>query len=108
MSGVPEFLILRLLARHDRYGYELSRAIRLLSADALVLGDGVLYPALHSLEARGYVRTTRRVVRGRPRIYYSLRPAGRRRLDLLTVQWRRISEGVENVIGGEAHDSAPA
>jgi len=103
MSGVPELLVLQLLASREMYGYELARAIRTLTADAVALGESVLYPALHLLEQRGLVRGRRRAVGGRTRVYYTITGKGRRRLEHLTTHWRRIAGGVESVLAGARH-----
>jgi len=103
MSGVPELMILQLLARNEMYGYELARTIRTLTTDAVSVGESVLYPALHALERRGLVRGRRRAVAGRTRVYYSITPKGARRLAHLASHWRRISEGVEAVMRGARH-----
>ena len=103
MSGVPELLVLRLLAAREMYGYELARVIRLATSEAIALGEGVLYPALHTLEQRGYLKTSRRAVEGRTRIYYALTAQGRRRYAQLAEDWRRIATGVESILSG-AHD----
>jgi len=58
----------------------------------------VLYPALHVLEERGFLRTRRRTVSGRTRVYYQITPAGQRRLDALGEEWRRIAGGVQSVL----------
>ena len=100
MGGVPELLILKLLSRGEMYGYELAKAVQAASAEALSLGEGVLYPALHVLEAGGALRARRRVVDGRTRIYYSLTDKGRRRLAALSDRWRRVAGAVEAVMGG--------
>ncbi len=104
MSGVPELVVLRLLAQREMYGYEIARTLRVLSADALSLGEGVLYPALHALEARGLLCSRPRQVEGRTRIYYQLTSRGRRRLERLTANWRRMSEGVDRILGARAHE----
>jgi PadR family transcriptional regulator PadR len=103
MSGVPELMILQLLARNEMYGYELARTIRTLTTDAISVGESVLYPVLHGLEQRGLVRGRRRSVAGRTRIYYSITQKGARRLAALTSRWQRITEGVEAVLQGARH-----
>ena len=103
MSGVPELVLLRLLAQRQMYGYDIARALKLLSHETLSLGEGVLYPALHALEARGLLRSRSRQVDGRTRIYYQATPKGCRRLERLTANWRRMSEGVERILGAH-HD----
>ena len=101
MSGISELLLLNLLAEREMYGYELARAIRLTTKDAISVGEGVLYPALHTLERRGWLRGRRRVVGGRTRVYYSLTPAGRRRLGTMNQEWHRIAGGVQAALGGD-------
>jgi PadR family transcriptional regulator PadR len=103
MSGVPELLVLQLLASREMYGYELARSIRLLTTDAVSIGESVLYPALHLLEKRGLVKGKRRPVEGRTRVYYAITSKGRRRLEHLTEHWRRIAGGVEAVLAGARH-----
>ncbi len=103
MSGVPELLVLQLLATREMYGYELARSIRVLTSDAVSVGESVLYPALHSLEQRGLIKGRRRTVEGRTRVYYTITAKGRRRLEHVTDQWRRISSGVEAVLAGARH-----
>lgn len=104
MSGVPELVVLRLLAHREMYGYEIARALKLATHGALDLGEGVLYPALHALEARGLLRARSRRVDGRTRIYYAVTPRGRRRLERLIENWRRVSAGVELILGATSHE----
>jgi PadR family transcriptional regulator PadR len=100
ISGVPELLLLQLLARRSMYGYELAQQVRLASRQTLEFGESVLYPALHSLEQRRLLRTRERTVDGRARIYYEPTARGRKRLAGLTAEWRRISRGVNAVLAG--------
>jgi PadR family transcriptional regulator PadR len=103
MSGVPALIVLRLLSEREMYGYEIARSIKLATHDALSLGEGVLYPALHALESRGLLRARSRRADGRMRIYYSLTARGKRRLAHLTEDWRRMSRSVDSLLGGAAH-----
>jgi len=95
MSGISELLLLRLLSERQMYGYELARAIRAATRQAISVGEGVLYPALHSLERRGWLKARRCTVNGRTRVYYALTRAGLRHLKRITQEWRRISGGVD-------------
>jgi PadR family transcriptional regulator PadR len=95
MSGISELLLLRLLAERQMYGYELARAIRTTTRQAISVGEGVLYPVLHSLERRGWLKARRCTVNGRTRVYYALTRAGLRHLKKITQEWRRISGGVD-------------
>lgn len=103
MSGVPELLLLRLLQRREMYGYELVRSIREVTDDAISIGEGVVYPALHSLERSGALKSRRKAVGGRTRVYYSLTAKGRKRLKQLAEDWRRVQGGVATVLGSPAH-----
>ncbi len=102
MSGVPELLLLQLLERQEMYGYELVRSIRQATGEAISLGEGVIYPVLHSLEKNGALKSRRKPVGGRTRVYYSLTRKGRDRLDKLQNDWRRIRGGVETALAGHA------
>jgi PadR family transcriptional regulator len=103
-SGVPELLLLRLLAAHEMYGYELARAVRTVTRDAIAIGENVLYPALHALEAQHLLRSRRRSVDGRTRVYYTITNAGRRRLGALTRRWRRVAVGVQAALAGPRYE----
>ncbi len=103
MSGVPELLVLRLLARQEMYGYELVKAVRVVTGEAIALGEGVIYPALHSLEKNGALTATRKPVNGRTRVYYCVTPKGQLRLDRLTEEWDRVSSGVRSALGQAGH-----
>jgi PadR family transcriptional regulator, regulatory protein PadR len=103
MSGVPELLVLRLLVAREMYGYEIARSIKIVTHEALSLGEGVLYPALHALEARRLLRSKLRRVEGRARIYYSLTARGKAHLARLTTDWERMRQGVDSILGSPQH-----
>jgi len=99
MSGVPELLVLRLLARKEMYGYEIVKDVQVVTQDAIKLGEGVIYPVLHGLEKNGSLVARRKPVNGRTRVYYSLTPVGQTRLVRLSQEWERISNGIESALG---------
>lgn len=103
MSGVPELLLLRLLDQREMYGYELVRSIRDITDEAISLGEGVIYPALHTLERNGALKSRRKPVGGRTRVYYSLTGKGRTRLATLSGEWRRIQNGIESALESPAN-----
>ena len=103
MSGVPELLLLRLLESREMYGYELVRSIREVTGEAISLGEGVIYPVLHSLERTGSLKARRKPVGGRTRVYYALTRQGRGRLADLQDDWRRIQGGIETALEGPGH-----
>lgn len=103
LNGVPELLVLRLLLGREMYGYELVQAIRVATGEAISMGEGVVYPALHALERDGALSSRRQTVAGRSRIYYRLTPAGERRLGEITTTWERITGAVRQVLEGPHH-----
>jgi len=103
MSGISELLLLRLLAERQMYGYELARAIRSTTRQAISVGEGVLYPVLHTLERRGWLKARRCTVNGRTRVYYALTGGGQRHLQKITQEWRRISGGVNAALLDPRH-----
>ena len=103
MSGVPELLLLRLLEQREMYGYELVRSIKSVTEDAISLGEGVIYPVLHGLERNGSLKSRRKAVGGRTRVYYSLTGKGGQRLEKLQDDWRRIQGGITTALDVPAH-----
>ena len=103
MSGVPELLLLRLLKEREMYGYELVRSIRASTGEAISLGEGVIYPVLHSLERNGSLKARRKAVGGRTRVYYSVTKKGRDRLARLQDDWHRIQDGVRAALENPSH-----
>jgi PadR family transcriptional regulator PadR len=103
MSGVPELLVLQLLARREMYGYEIVKAVRMVTGEAISLGEGVIYPVLHGLEKNGALKARRKAVNGRTRVYYTVTPKGRRRFERLSGEWDRVSTGIESALGEPEH-----
>jgi PadR family transcriptional regulator PadR len=101
LNGVPELLVLRLLAQREMYGYQLVEEIRRQTREELAFGEGCIYPYLHHLEAEKQVSCTRREVGGRSRNYYQLTPRGRKRLAELSTEWKRVTDGVALLMGGQ-------
>ena len=103
MSGVPELLLLRLLDNREMYGYELVRAIKDATGEAISLGEGVIYPVLHSLERNGALKARRKPVGGRTRVYYSVTRKGGERLAKLQDEWQRIQTGIMSALESPSH-----
>jgi PadR family transcriptional regulator PadR len=103
MNGVPELLILKLVADREMYGYEIVQAIRQRSGDAISLGEGVIYPVLHGLERDGALQSRRQTVDGRSRIYYSITAKGLRRLADLAGTWTGLAAAIQKIFVGETH-----
>ncbi len=76
------------------YGYDLVRAVRESTGGEIALGEGVIYPTLHDLEAKGLLSTRRMAKNGRTRIYYKLTKKGYKRLTDTAGEWSRIAVAV--------------
>ena len=100
MSGLPELAILRLLQDREMYGYEIVQAIAARTGTALSPGEGVVYPLLHALEKSGALKSRRKTVSGRSRVYYTLNAKGTRRLSALTRRWSELDGAVQALMGG--------
>ena len=76
-KGTLQTIILKLLAENDKmYGYEITQKVKLITQGELMLKEGALYPALHKLEAEGFLETSTEIVENRVRKYYSLSANG--------------------------------
>jgi PadR family transcriptional regulator PadR len=91
LDGVPELLVLRLLARDEMYGYQLVSEIQKRSQGAFEFGEGCIYPVLHRLVAQCQLLERQQEVSGRTRRYYRLSEAGKKRLALLEDTWKQVS-----------------
>jgi PadR family transcriptional regulator PadR len=100
MSGLPEMAILCLLQDQEMYGYEIVQAIAVRTGASLSPGEGVIYPLLHALEKSGALKSRRKSVGGRSRVYYTLTARGARRLSALTSRWSDLNGAVQALMGG--------
>jgi len=99
LNGVPELLVLQLLARREMYGYELVREIQAQSHDTFRFGEGCIYPYLHWLEKARLVSGRRAQAGGRSRFYYRLTSKGQKRLEALAAEWTRVTKGIAVILG---------
>jgi transcriptional regulator len=81
------------------HGWAISERIQLISQDVLQVNQGSLYPALHRLEHRGWIKAEWGVSElGRRARFYSLTGAGRKQLEIETENWGRLSEAIARVL----------
>jgi transcriptional regulator len=94
-QGTLDMLILRILALDSAHGYGIAQRIQQLSRDAVQPTQGALYPALHRLEQRGWLRAEwRESETGREAKFYSLTAKGRKQLAVEKESWDRLSAAV--------------
>jgi PadR family transcriptional regulator PadR len=101
MNGVPELLILRLLATREMYGYELISEIARSTENVIELGEGCVYPILHAMEKNKLIVCRRMEKDGRSRLYYRLNDKGKTRLLEVALNWQRITEAIGGVLGAK-------
>ena len=98
LAGVPELMVLRLLKAQEMYGYEIVQAISVKTGGVVTPGEGVVYPLLHALEKDGALKSRRKTVNGRSRVYYTLTARGAKRLAALTGDWTALNIAVQQVL----------
>ena len=100
-QGTLDLLILRTLDLGPQHGWALAQRIQQVSSDALQIQQGTLYPALHRLERRGWIKSHWGASDNNRRAkYYELTRAGRKQLEVERVNWRRLTSAVTQVLEG--------
>jgi transcriptional regulator len=99
LQGTLDVLILKIVALEPIHGYGIARRIRQISKAVLQVQQGSLYPALHRLEKRGWLRAEwGEAETGREAKFYSLTKVGRKQLESETANWDRLSEAVTMIL----------
>ncbi len=81
IKGTLKTVILKLLSdTKQMYGYEITQKVKEISSNKIQLTEGALYPALHALEAEGFLTTETEFIGKRVRKYYSLTPTGQNKV----------------------------
>lgn len=100
-AGQLDVLLLSSLARGPAHGYAVITRLRDESGGVFTLPEGTIYPALHRLEAAGFVASSEEYVAGKRRRNYALTDAGLARLDARRAEWRAFSALVSRMIGAQ-------
>ena len=99
LQGTLDLMVLRVLDTGENHGWGISQRIQQISQDVLRINQGSLYPALHRLEAQGWIDAEWGSSDNNRRAkYYRLTRAGRRQLAEETENWARISEAIGRVL----------
>jgi PadR family transcriptional regulator, regulatory protein PadR len=99
LQGTLDLMVLRVLDAGDNHGWGISQRIQQISQDVLRINQGSLYPALHRLEAQGWIDAEWGSSDNNRRAkYYRLTRAGRRQLAEETENWVRLSEAIGRVL----------
>jgi PadR family transcriptional regulator PadR len=99
LQGTLDMMILKTLSAAPNHGYGVMRRIRQVSNEVLQVEEGSLYPALHRLEKRGFVKSQwQRSESNRRAKYYQLTPRGRSQLRAETARWADLSTAIGKVM----------
>ena len=99
LQGTLDLLILKTLALEPMHGWGISQRIQQVSLDVLQVGQGSLYPALHRLEAKGWIRSEWAASDNNRRArFYSLTRAGKKQLETELANWQRISGAIALIL----------
>ena len=94
-QGTLDLLILRTLALEPQHGWAISERIQQVSRDVLQVPQGSLYPALHRLERRGWIKADWGLSDNNRRAkYYRLTAKGRKQLEDEAASWRKLTTAV--------------
>ena len=95
LRGTLDLLILRTLLTGPSHGHAIAKHIQRTSKDVLQVETGSLYPALHRLEAAGWIAATwERSDKGKRARYYRLTPLGRKQLTNEHSRWQAFSRAM--------------
>jgi len=101
-QGTLDLLILRTLLPGAQHGWAISERVKQVSGNMLRIQQGSLYPALHRLERRGWVKAKWGVSENnRQAKYYELTRSGHRQLETETESWRKLTSAVALVLESE-------
>jgi PadR family transcriptional regulator, regulatory protein PadR len=98
-QGTLDLLILRTLSLEPQHGWAISERVQQVSSDVLRIQQGSLYPALHRLERRGWIKSKWGTSENNRRAkYYELTRTGRKQLEAETDSWRKLTAAVAQVL----------
>ena len=104
LQGTLDLMILQTLQWGPQHGHGIGQAIRVSSQDAIQVEHGSLYPALHRLEARGWLAADWKMSEANRRArYYRLTPKGQKQLLEEQSKWKHLVRAVARTmkpIGG--------
>lgn len=95
-QGTLDMLILQILSLQPAHGYGIAQRLHQISREVVQVNQGSLYPALHRLEQKGWLKAEwKESETGREAKFYSLTKAGRHQLVLEKESWERLAGAVQ-------------
>jgi PadR family transcriptional regulator PadR len=99
LQGTLDLLILRTLLAGPAHGHAVAKHIQRTSEDLLQVETGSLYPALHRLEAKGWIAASWELSdKGKRARFYRLTPLGRRQLAAERSKWETLSRAIALIL----------
>jgi len=99
VQGTLDLLILKTLSPEPKHGWAIAKRIQQISGDVLQVQQGSLYPALHRLEQKAWIKAKwAETETGRQAKFYSLTAAGRKQLEKEAANWDRLSSAINLVV----------
>jgi PadR family transcriptional regulator PadR len=99
VQGTLDLLILKTIALGPKHGWAIAKRIQQISRDVLQVQQGSLYPALHRLEQKAWIKAKwAETETGRQAKFYSLTAAGRKHLEREAANWDRLSSAINLVV----------
>lgn len=93
-----DILILSILKNKECYGYEIIKLISSVSNNLVTIKEGTLYPILHNLLKKGYIKGRDEIVNKKVRVYYSIELTGIDYLEHTIDEFKKSLEGVNTII----------
>ena len=98
-QGSLKSIVLKLLSNHEKmYGYEITQKVKELTKGKLVITEGALYPALHKLEALGFLDVELVKVDNRIRKYYKITEEGLKEKVLIMDEIKEYISIMQNIL----------
>jgi PadR family transcriptional regulator, regulatory protein PadR len=99
LQGTLDVLVLKVVALGPVHGYAIAQRLQQMSRDVLQVQQGSLYPALHRLEKRGWLRAEWAASEtGREARFYTLTRLGRKQLTEQSESWDRLSAVITGIL----------
>jgi PadR family transcriptional regulator, regulatory protein PadR len=106
LQGTLDMLILQTLRWGTQHGYGISQSIRAGSNEILQVETGSLYPALHRLEKRGWIKSEWKTSANKQRAkYYRLTPAGKKHLASEQSRWAQLVDAMAAVMQSRENEA---
>src|SRR5215831_2493263 len=95
-QGTLDMLILQIVSLEPAHGYGIAQRLEQISRSIVQINQGSLYPALHRLELKGWLKAKwKQSETGREAKFYSLTPSGRMQLAAEKDSWARLTGAVQ-------------